>query len=425
LGAAAPAKLALHRHQSLNLIDLADEVDGETDAATDVYPGRQQRQSLRSDTASLLRSVAAVQYAVTPHGEARTSISSPGRRRTGMSLRDRLRHRSRMQRRIQQARNECSGPAAAALFPHPDGDEEDDSLEDNSNNDDNYAVQLVPATPPVNPLTSNAYQSSGSSSPTSTNHILLHVYDLIEKDTLMMLPPFGCVVEIGKCFADMNSALHTLGTGAYHVGVEINGVEYAFGATSVPNQTGVFTCYPRLSPGYQYRTTIDLGDRPLMRRSWVSVPKRCTTVTAADQSSKDSSMTVYRQVQVFVDGRQVMKEMAADYMGTDYDILRKNCCTFARDACLRMGVPPEEIPSWFRNLAESGAATQDLARATVEPLNSVLSLCEEPGLSRRLELETAAHGGVETIFTSAAERRVLVVEESSLYGLRRNSTWTY
>jgi len=62
-----------------------------------------------------------------------------------------------------------------------------------------------------------------------------------------------------------------------------------------------------------------------------------------------------------------------DYMGTDYDILRKNCCTFAHDACVRLGVPEEQIPSWFSNLAKTGAMSQDLANATLEPLQRVLS----------------------------------------------------
>lgn len=48
------------------------------------------------------------------------------------------------------------------------------------------------------------------------NRVLLHIYDLIAKDTLVQFPsPLNCVCEIGKCFNDVNSALHELGTGAY------------------------------------------------------------------------------------------------------------------------------------------------------------------------------------------------------------------
>jgi PPPDE putative peptidase domain len=197
----------------------------------------------------------------------------------------------------------------------------------------------------------------------STNDIKLHIYDLISKDTLMALP-FGCVCEIGKCFNDVNTALHELGTGAYHVGLEINGVEYAYGATSSPGRSGVFSCIPTLSPGYQFRTTIDFGKRLLIRKAWV-------LVTRSDETRKP--VTSFQQRVEYVDGRDIIKGMAHEYMGIDYDILRRNCCTFARDACLRLGIEEREIPSWFRNLAESGAMTQDLARATVLPLTKVLS----------------------------------------------------
>jgi PPPDE putative peptidase domain len=260
--------------------------------------------------------------------------------------------------------------------------------------------------------------------------IKLHVYDLIARDTLMMLPPFGCIVEIGKCFNEVNSALHQLGTGAYHVGIEINGIEYAYGATSTPGKTGIFSCIPTLSPGYQYRQTIDLGERPcLVRRAWVAVPRPVPF--------RGYSSNVYRQVEEYIDGRQVIKEMTKDYMGTDYDILRKNCCSFARDACIRLGVQPDEIPSWFRNLAETGATTQDMALATVQPLTSVLSACEEEGQMYQID---QPEFGFEMIARQNAEgtKSIVVVVDSrpqrrssrdqgqiSLYDLRRNATWTY
>jgi len=60
-------------------------------------------------------------------------------------------------------------------------------------------------------------------SPYKTNSVKLHIYDLIAHDTLMQLP-WGCVCEIGKCFNEVNSALHELGTGAYHVGIEVSNI---------------------------------------------------------------------------------------------------------------------------------------------------------------------------------------------------------
>jgi hypothetical protein len=115
---------------------------------------------------------------------------------------------------------------------------------------------------------------------------------------------------------------------------------------------------PKHSPGYQYRTSIGFGVRTLMKK--VNVSGR------GDDIERERS----------VDGREVLREMAQEYMGIDYDLLRKNCCTFAHEACLRLGVKDREIPSWFRNLCTAGALTQDVAASTIEPLTRVFSACD-------------------------------------------------
>jgi hypothetical protein len=122
---------------------------------------------------------------------------------------------------------------------------------------------------------------------------------------------------------------------------------------------------PKHSPGYQYRSSIDFGDRTLMRQ--VRVSKR------GDESNYSQSG------ERRVDGREIIREMAMEYMGIDYDLLRKNCCTFAHDACIRMGVKEEEVPSWFRNLCVAGAVTQDAAVSTIQPLTKVFSACDMDG----------------------------------------------
>jgi hypothetical protein len=53
-----------------------------------------------------------------------------------------------------------------------------------------------------------------------TNRIRLHVYDLVENDTQLDL--FGCYFPLGQCFNALNSSLHSMGTGAYHVGIEVS-----------------------------------------------------------------------------------------------------------------------------------------------------------------------------------------------------------
>jgi hypothetical protein len=85
----------------------------------------------------------------------------------------------------------------------------------------------------------------------------------------------------------------------------------------------------------------------------------------------------YREVETFVTGQSIMEQMSQEYMGVDYDLLRNNCCTFARDACLRLGVEEEDIPTWFLHLAETGAATEEVVAnvdsVMMNPIRRMLS----------------------------------------------------
>jgi PPPDE putative peptidase domain len=271
----------------------------------------------------------------------------------------------------------------------------DNSLVDDMDDADNDESPPPPPPPPLQTKSSKFLrrQSMPCTIPTEIvpvrrlNRVSLHIYDLISSDTLMQLP-WGCVCEIGKCFNEVNSALHELGTGAYHVGIECNGIEYAYGACSQPNKTGVFSCIPKLSPGYQYRTSIDFGYIPLIRSSWIIVPPTKTNdhhdnKCSSPRSVTSTSSSAFHYQEEYIDGRLVIKEMAAEYMGIDYDILKRNCCTFAADACVRLGVPEDDVPTWFRNLAETGAYSHT---NFVEPLQHVLSGVGQPNNSQTIGL---------------------------------------
>jgi hypothetical protein len=153
----------------------------------------------------------------------------------------------------------------------------------------------------------------------------------------------------------------------------MNGIEYAYGANHTKGITGVFSCLPKRSPGFQYRTTLDFGKRR------PAAPLRLVDENPNNSNSNNREMTTtysYNNNGI-MDGREIIHKMAKEYMGVDYDLLRKNCCTFAHDACLRLGVPREEIPTWFQNLATAGAVTQDVAyNMTIQPITSILSYVE-------------------------------------------------
>lgn len=322
--------------------------------------------------------------------------------------------------------------------------------------------------------------------PRTFNRVQVHVYDLIHRETVLETP--WCDFPIGQCFNTLNDGMHCLGTGAYHVGIEVNGLEYAFGSNPVQGQSGVFVCPPRQSPGYQYRTTLDLGQLETIRRQWILVPINISTTessTTLDANNISTNTTAnadisfyslddsqdeteslhamsetclspstsaitrkrwvkqqqpqptaitsqspqqqqqqgnvtyqYREVKSFVDGKVILKEMAKEYMGVDYDILRKNCCTFVKDACLRLGATEDSIPKWFTNLAETGVLTEDAVNTVdgyvFSPIRRILAEhCSEEELKFKVILAdssylTAAHsqdfvapGGFEIIALSS------------------------
>jgi hypothetical protein len=312
----------------------------------------------------------------------------------------------------------------------------------------------------------NPIAISGSSlignSGKSFNAVKIHVYDLLQRDaelTLVEMPLFNCNFPIGQCFKVMNNAANCLGTGAYHVGVEVsfdpdsntlsrganifsqitylslvkvNGIEYAFGANNIIGMSGVFTCPPKHSPGYEYRETLDFGNICTTKNTWIRIPKENAlgrSISNALASSRDvmdrevdrlntstvsTSDCTFRQIESFADGNAVIHSMAKEYMGTDYDLLRKNCCTFAHDVCLRLGVKEEDIPSWFHNAAKAGADAEDAitnAEQTVKNMFDCANMEREMG-----DLMEGYNHGFEVIADlKRGSSRLKVVESPPVY----------
>jgi len=127
----------------------------------------------------------------------------------------------------------------------------------------------------------------------SGNEVLLNVYDLGETNAMRKV----------------NAASAAIGGGVYHAGVEIFGVEFAYGSTETPS-TGVTKCYPRCHPGHTYRSTVQMG------------------------TTKLSEMKVQR----------ILERMVDEWRGTDYHFIRKNCLDFSNALCQELGVG--KIPAW-------------------------------------------------------------------------------
>ncbi|KAL6507007.1 hypothetical protein OROHE_022142 [Orobanche hederae] len=118
--------------------------------------------------------------------------------------------------------------------------------------------------------------------------------------------------------SSVNGYAYWLGLGVYHSGVEVHGVEYAFGAHEYPT-TGIFEGEPKICEGFTFRKSILIG--------WTNMSPG--------------------QV------RGVMEELAENYKGNAYNLINKNCNHFCNDACVKLSGNP--IPNWVNRLARIGS----------------------------------------------------------------------
>ncbi|CAJ1340188.1 unnamed protein product [Effrenium voratum] len=136
--------------------------------------------------------------------------------------------------------------------------------------------------------------------------VFLNVYDVSKRDAVKVL----------------NTAWVRLG-GAFHVGVEVGGMEWSYGRTFRDSRPGVVGLPPRKDPNHSYRETLQLG--------------------VTDMSLEDVN--------------EVISNMIEDYPGRNYDVLRRNCCHFADDFCQRLAV--ERPPEWVHRLARFGVGVEE------------------------------------------------------------------
>ncbi|KAL2554882.1 PPPDE putative thiol peptidase family protein [Forsythia ovata] len=113
----------------------------------------------------------------------------------------------------------------------------------------------------------------------------------------------------------INGYAYWLGLGAYHSGVQVHGVEYAFGGHEY-STTGIFEGEPKQCEGFTFRKSILMG---------------CTDMSHGEV-------------------RRVMEDLAQKYRGNAYNLITKNCNHFCNDVCIKLTGNP--IPSWVNRLAK-------------------------------------------------------------------------
>mmetsp|Transcript_95205 Transcript_95205/g.269066 ORF Transcript_95205/g.269066 Transcript_95205/m.269066 type:complete len:262 (+) Transcript_95205:108-893(+) len=122
--------------------------------------------------------------------------------------------------------------------------------------------------------------------------------------------------------------------GLFHGAIEVYDKEWSFGATE-EDVPGIFACEPRRCSMHTYRESVYLGDCDLEPHEVV----------------------------------QILRAMLPDWMGTSYDLLRKNCCTFSSAFAQRLGVG--DIPEWVHHLADTGAGLSHAIASAVRTLHKV------------------------------------------------------
>lgn len=109
----------------------------------------------------------------------------------------------------------------------------------------------------------------------------------------------------------VNHYAHILGTGAFHAGVEVYGLEWSFSSFE-----GLYSCYPKQNQAHEYRESIPMGKTRLSPE----------------------------QVE------RLIRKMSREWQGQAYHLTMMNCCHFSDDFCQRLGVGA--VPSWLTpNLA--------------------------------------------------------------------------
>ncbi|CEL97401.1 unnamed protein product [Vitrella brassicaformis CCMP3155] len=200
--------------------------------------------------------------------------------------------------------------------------------------------------------------------------VFLNVYDLTN----------GCV--------KFNDVALRIGTGMYHTGVEVYGVEYAFCKTEC-SEPAIFSCEPGEAPEHVFREKIDMG-RTSMTEGQV----------------KDS-----------------MERMGHRWKGHSYDLVYKNCITFAEEFCLVLGVGA--LPVWVTSASSTAKGFLETCTTCEHNIRHVSGIVGQQlaiGLQTTVtvfgEVLSGAQQGLQTIAESEGMRAFLESWDAGLQAVR-------
>jgi len=138
--------------------------------------------------------------------------------------------------------------------------------------------------------------------------VYIHIYDVSHEDT---------VHKLNKVLAHKRNPFKF--GGVFHAGIEVNGLEWAFGMSCSETASGIACSLPKEHSEHRYRQSVRLKNT------------KCSAEEVAD----------------------LMTQLIEEYPGDDYDLLRRNCCHFADDFARRLGAG--RLPGWVHRLARVGS----------------------------------------------------------------------
>lgn len=97
--------------------------------------------------------------------------------------------------------------------------------------------------------------------------------------------------------------------------------------------------------------------------------------------------------------------MAKDWMGNTYDLMAKNCCSFADAFCLKLGV--KGLPKWVDRFARAGAAVKQVGHKISDAGSKAVDAVTH----------TAAYGAAK----SGADKMVSEVKQSAAYNAAKDT----
>lgn len=176
--------------------------------------------------------------------------------------------------------------------------------------------------------------------------VILHVYDL----------------NNGVVQANAVGAFGVGMGGAFHVGTEVYGGEWAYGTR------GVSCDPPRLLTSHKYNCSVIVGTTEL---------DRLTT-------------------------SEVLSSLVQQWSGLDYDTLGHNCCAFAAELCAQLGVGP--MPPWvdrFSRLLHGGRkAGQDVGKKAAAITQEASRLAQSVPTHVQPHMDYAAQMGKQVLEAS-------------------------